>query len=379
MGITHHTVLMTILCGTILIVLLSLLRTKRRFLDICSVSGIIMLFFVSIFRLIVPIEFSWTTVIDMSTVYNPLVSALLGRVSVFGFEVTPGTILLTVWALGAIIFGSRFLFEYVRINKKMEMLISEREYNKEEKLRRLIGTNKMNITVYRCNEIPSPLGMGLIRKRILLPKVNYEEKEEKYILMHEYMHFRNKDLWTKLLINLICAIYWWNPCVYLLRHKLDECFELRCDQKVIEAMGLENREGYLTALLNTYKYSCETDVSRKTIAAFGKQEIKGLRERFILVADMKEKKKRKTGKFIAILAMIGIIVLSYSFVFQAVFDVPVEEVEDRPDTYGIDQTDSYIFMRSDGSYYIKTSGGTIVPLEEKYVEILKEEGFEVKK
>ena len=67
--------------------------------------------------------------------------------------------------------------------------------------------------------------------------------------------------------------------------------------------------------------------------------------------------------------------LSYSFIFQAGFDVPLEEVEDRPGAYSIDINDSYYYKSEDGKYYMKTSGGTVVEIDEQYVEKLKDVGF----
>ena len=65
MSITLNSIDMTIFCSTILIVLLSLFRTQPRFLDICSISGIIILFSVCMARLVIPLEFSRTKVVQV--------------------------------------------------------------------------------------------------------------------------------------------------------------------------------------------------------------------------------------------------------------------------------------------------------------------------
>lgn len=64
MLITEYSIWMTVLWSSVLILLFYILRKKSVLLDICSVSGVIVLYAFCMIRMVVPAEFSWTKVIS---------------------------------------------------------------------------------------------------------------------------------------------------------------------------------------------------------------------------------------------------------------------------------------------------------------------------
>lgn len=378
MSITLNSIVMTIFCSTILIVLLSLFRTQPRFLDICSISGIIILFLVCMARLVIPLEFSWTKVVQVRAVYNPIMLFLMSEIPLFeNHTIEVSEILLVVWILGALSGVVRMLLNYRKVSSCVSDLCCIRAEKADELLYQISsGQKRKNLPyVFKSDQISAPIGYGLRKKAIIIPDREYDERDLKYIILHEYTHFRNKDIWVKLLINLLCVVYWWNPFVYLLRRKLNDCFEIRCDKRVVKEIGPDNSADYLTALLNTFRESVKCEGKNNAMLKISPQNTNKLKERFSLVASVNKKKQKIKGNLIAVVIIVGLIVLSYSFIFQAGFDVPLEEVESEPGAYSIDTGDSYFFKNTDGKYYMKTSGGTVVEIEDRYVEILKETGF----
>ena len=69
-------------------------------------------------------------------------------------------------------------------------------------------------------DVSTPIIAGYIRPIIYLPDIEFSDSELYYALLHECMHYLHKDLWVKLLIEIICAIYWWNPLIYLLKYNI---------------------------------------------------------------------------------------------------------------------------------------------------------------
>lgn len=379
MLITLNSIVMTILCSTILIVLLSLLRMNLRFLEICSVSGIIILFLACMVRLVIPIEFSWTKVVQIRAVYNPVMLFFLKEIPLFGnIKMEINELLFVVWILGSLIGSVHLIRKYLVLNTSFSKLCCKPDEKANQIMLQIITEykNKIHPTVFKSDRINTPIGFGLIKKQIFIPDREYDDSDLKYILMHEYTHFRNRDTWVKLLINIICILYWWNPCVYLLRRKLDDCFEIRCDKRVVEEIGIDQSAEYLAVILRIFQGVALNEEKRKSTAVnILPSSLSKLKERFTIVASYKKRKRKAIGILIPIAIVTGFIVLSYSFIFQAGFDVPLEEVEDRPGAYSIDINDSYYYKSEDGKYYMKTSGGTVVEIDEQYVEKLKEVGF----
>lgn len=72
MQITFFSVWMTILWSSILILLFYIARTKTPLLEVCSISGIIVLYLFCLIRMLFPIEFFWTEVITAPQIYNKI-------------------------------------------------------------------------------------------------------------------------------------------------------------------------------------------------------------------------------------------------------------------------------------------------------------------
>lgn len=95
----------------------------------------------------------------------------------------------------------------------------------------------------------SPMVIGLLRPRLLLPGEDYGERELGFILRHELTHYRRQDLWYQLLLLLANALHWFNPLVYLLRREAGADMELTCNDAVVEGADTEARRAYSETLL----------------------------------------------------------------------------------------------------------------------------------
>lgn len=102
-----------------------------------------------------------------------------------------------------------------------------------------------------CENINSPMLAGYKNPTILLPDTEYAEEELSFILAHENVHFRRKDLWYKLMLICACAIHWFNPFVHIMAHMANRDMELSCDEKVVSGRDISFRKKYSSAILNT--------------------------------------------------------------------------------------------------------------------------------
>lgn len=159
--------------------------------------------------------------------------------------------------------------------------------------------------------IASPIMIGFFRPRIVLPACELDDKELSYIFVHELIHYKQRDMFYKWLIQIVVCAHWFNPFVYLLEKEVNKSCELSCDEKVISILDDKARREYGDTLIsflqsnNLYKSS----LASVTLTEGAEQ----LKER--LGAIMKFKKKSKG--IIAITAIFSVFVCVCFFVTGA--------------------------------------------------------------
>ncbi len=88
-----------------------------------------------------------------------------------------------------------------------------------------------------------PMQWGTWRPILLLPESAREWSSDRLraVLLHELAHVRRNDCLVRMLVHLLCAIYWFNPLMWIARRCLQVESEAACDDLVIRA-GYEPRD-----------------------------------------------------------------------------------------------------------------------------------------
>ncbi|HBF4295163.1 TPA: protease [Clostridioides difficile] len=116
---------------------------------------------------------------------------------------------------------------------------------------------KKKIELRGSDELISTAGMGLFKSYIFLPDYSYSKSELTWILKHELMHFKNKDILIKFLVLSVRIIYWFNPLVYVMSNRVNLDCELCCDESVIYNCSFNDKKEYALALIKSIKLSKE--------------------------------------------------------------------------------------------------------------------------
>ena len=163
-----------------------------------------------------------------------------------------------------------------------------------------------------CNPlIASPMLIGFFRPRIILPVGEWEDKELSYIFVHELIHYKQRDMFYKWLIQIVVCVHWFNPFVYLLEKEVNKSCELSCDEKVIAVLDDKEKREYGDTLISFLK---SNNLYKSSLASVTLTEgAEQLKER--LGAIMKFKKKSKG--IIAITAIFSVLVCVCFFVTGA--------------------------------------------------------------
>ena len=170
---------------------------------------------------------------------------------------------------------------------------------------------KTRVELSRNPLIASPIMIGFFRARIVLPACELDDKEWSYIFVHELIHYKQRDMFYKWLIQIVVCAHWFNPFVYLLEKEVNKSCELSCDEKVISVLDDNARREYGDTLISFLK---SNNLYKSSLASVTLTEgAEQLKER--LGAIMKFKKKSKG--IIAITAIFSVLVCVCFFVTGA--------------------------------------------------------------
>ena len=100
--------------------------------------------------------------------------------------------------------------------------------------------------IYLSERIDTPCVVGIIRPRIMLP--THMEINE-YVIAHEKAHIKNADNLWRVVAILVAIVHWFNPFVWLFLKMFFADMEKACDERVLVAVGEENRKAYAYALV----------------------------------------------------------------------------------------------------------------------------------
>ena len=345
-----YSLIWTFLVSCPILLLIVILRRRSDYLTKYGVTFVSILYIFSTVRMLFPLEFpSHQKVICDPWLYSSLMNLYAKSDDTQKQMVI--FIIIAIWISGIIIVAAYKMKEWNRIKRCLVKGVFTGDGSAEKILKRI--DPECPITIEYNLAIVEPFIRGLRHPVIYLPEKECNEKELEFILMHEYFHWKRKDLWKKTAVNIIGIIFWWNPLAYLLCKDLDQIIELDCDN----AMSKRYSEMDTLYYLDTLAYMAggrraNTDeVSSGTLGFVKNLEVKPVKQRFHYVMFKKENKKaqRKMNLFILCLSLIWF-TASYYFILQPEYGVPQADIQKGNTPFVADDENSYLKEQKDGTY-----------------------------
>lgn len=250
--------------------------------------------------------------------------------------VSPLSVISAVWAAGAVILFAGQLSTFLLYKRKMRKhgckLTEGSAYDTFISLRREVAPHGRLELIY-SPDAPTPMIMGYLRPIMVLPRADYTQEQMSFIIKHELIHFKRRDIWVKLLMAAAVSLHWFNPLVWLMRRRADVDMELSVDDGVVANAGFDVKKAYTEAIYSTIAEKSPAPSGLSTGFAGGK---KILKKRFLNIMT-KFNKKSGAVLLIAVAVLVVIVgaVIGFSKIPDSVSDVtPNEEDMNPPDTDG---------------------------------------------
>lgn len=213
---------------------------------------------------------------------NMLTSTTASGIS--GWQVLAG-----IWILGAVLFLAYHLIKHHRLAKMLQRWSEPMTAEKEVFFQKV--KSEMNVSaqipIYLCPCVSGPMLLGLFEPRIYLPSIDVSEEELRFILKHELVHYKRKDILYKHLVLIATALHWFNPIVYLMGTVIAALCEKSCDNEVIQHESEDVRLSYGETIIRVAKHQSKLKTVLST-SFYGSK--KGMKSRIATVMDVRKKK-----------------------------------------------------------------------------------------
>ena len=373
MNVSVFSLLTLVLWSSLIILVAHLLRRKAFFLRRVGAPVLVVFYLLSVGRMVLLVEFPFSREVPLRSWFSTAVQAVCIEEHQLGdFGWTWAQAACLCWAAVGIILLLWFSFRYWRAVRRMTQSLA-RDPLAEEILQSIRKESKrsLKVQVFRTERASTPMGVGIFRRKIILPCGEIPAQELEYILRHEYTHFLHGDLWVKLLTQVYCCLFWWNPLVYLLRRDLPQILEIRCDMAVTKDYTFSQKAEYLQTIVNSLKrMGKERDTFRQFLVSarlLASEDSLSLVERFRLISGGQEPRRLMAASLVT--GALCLLFVSYLFIFQSAYEPGEQDYLDISSNpfLVVDFGEAYLVKHSDGTYSLVTEGGTTYVVDDQEV------------
>ncbi len=220
------------------------------------------------------------------------------------------TALTGIWIAGMVLMTGFYIHSSRKIRqlKKSSLPLQNKEIRELYTLCMEESGIKKEIPIYSSAYISSPIAAGLWNPCIIVPINMLSElskKEIRYILLHELIHCKHKDLVVNRLMALAQIIYWFHPFVWFAFKEMRSDREIACDSSVLSLLDSDSYLDYGSTLINFAEKISLFSYSAASISG-SKKEIK---KRILNIAGYRKESRWREVKSRILFTVIAVLVL----------------------------------------------------------------------
>lgn len=198
--------------------------------------------------------------------------------------------ILGIWLVVCIAMLYRYFFAYFRFKRKA---IQSSPIDR-------IGDLKVVVSDY----VHSPMLIGFFKPTIVMPNVNINAEDYQLALQHEWIHYKQRDAWMKLMAVLVNCLHWFNPVSYLALANISEACEYAVDEQITKGLKTAEKKRYSEMILH---FASSSPALNSNLA----QPKKQLYRRFSLIM------KRNAGSGKTVLGIFLVVLITIVSVFSS--------------------------------------------------------------
>lgn len=346
MSITISSVLTMCILNSMLIFILCIIFKNVMILKKLGPQFGIVILLVVIVRMFVPVEPPYAFSIRIQDTFVVARRFFSHKLFLKPFEIKVWNILLFIWMFGVVCGFIYRLWIYLRLIicaslfpvTPWDSICETYQLDKNE------FEDLKNLNIICSDLFEAPYLFGVKKIYFILPKMAYDKEQVRYILRHELMHVRDHDIAWKILVDLLCTFFWWNPIFWYLKNELFQLIEIKNDMRIVADLSEKDRIVYMECLTNTAAQLAGKDIVFGL--AFSKNDHKELKRRLKLIASSGNVSKPQQ----IVMALISLFAL---FMTSAIVFEPYSYDMDE----GIPLTNENTFLiEDDGQYEVYFQG-----------------------
>lgn len=181
--------------------------------------------------------------------------------------------------------------------------------------------------VYLCMGMKTPVTIGMIHRKILIPNIKWEEDRLRDALRHELIHVYSMDNLVKMILILAVILNFYNPIMYYLWYKWNIITEMYCDYKVTKNKSLQETGNYAKLIIDFAELQGTAGLPIVGLSLSEKQ----LKERIENMINLKKtgKKYGKMSKVMGVFLIVAAVFVS-SLTVYAYEEVQVQHFDTEP-------------------------------------------------
>lgn len=227
------------LCSILLCIYL---KRKKNLFYRKEVIGLLLICSFLSLRLMLPVEFPVTKSVYLSGIYATFCSTLRKNI-LCNLSLAECLFILAIFVI-FLIAGFK-IYHY----KRFCMLIKKQGTPVDIITETTLFKRTLMIPIIQLPIIQEPFIIGVVQPKIVIPVQNPYDLG--YVIRHELQHYRNHDLFYKMLLDIIATVYWWNPLVHILKRYIANFFELYNDFSITMKSSKQEKIEYTKTLLHT--------------------------------------------------------------------------------------------------------------------------------
>ena len=214
-----------------------------------------------------------------------------------------------LWLTGVLLVFARFALGtawLLRLTRRAQLITEDEWLAHGRKLASQLGLFRLPL-MYFSGRATMPLTWGIRRPIVLLPAeaADWTVEQRQIVLLHEFAHIKRRDCLTQLFALFACALYWFNPLVWLVAryHRMDR--ERACDDQVIQSGARPSV--YAEALLEMARSLGRTQFGSFAMVSIARRS--QLEGRLLAILDPHTNRKGVTRRSALIAVALGLVIV----------------------------------------------------------------------